>query len=111
MTIKLTTTGRRSGRKREVTLYAWPDGDGLVIVGSRGGAAKDPAWVANLRANPRATLKRGREETSVRAREVKGTQRERLWELVTDAFPLYATYQRRTSRTIPLFVLEPVGSK
>ena len=111
MTIKLTTNGRRSGRKREVTLYAWPDGDRLVIVGSRGGAAKDPAWVANLRADPRATVKRGREETSVRAREAKGGQRERLWELVTDAFPLYATYQKRTTRTIPLFVLEPAGTK
>ena len=82
-----------------------------MIVGSRGGAAKDPAWVANLRADPRATVKRGREETSVRAREAKGGQRERLWELVTDAFPLYATYQKRTTRTIPLFVLEPAGTK
>jgi F420H(2)-dependent quinone reductase len=110
VTIKLTTTGRRSGRKREVTLYAWPDGDRLVIVGSRGGAAKDPAWVANLRADPRATVKRGREETSVRAKEAKGRERERLSDLVTDAFPLYATYQRRTTRTIPLFVLEPAGA-
>ena len=111
MTIKLTTTGRRTGRKREVTLYAWPDGERLVIVGSRGGAAKDPAWAANLRANPRATVKRGRTESSMRAKEVKGKQRDRLWELVTHEFPLYAAYQRRTERTIPLFVLEPAGSK
>jgi F420H(2)-dependent quinone reductase len=111
MTITLTTTGRRSGRRREVTLYAWPDGDRLVVVGSWGGAAKDPAWVANLRADPRATVKRGREESSVRAKEAKGRERERLWDLVTDAFPLYASYQRRTSRTIPLFVLERIGSK
>lgn len=111
MTITLTTTGRRSGRRREVTLYAWPDGDRLVVVGSWGGAAKDPAWVANLRADPRATVKRGRKESTVRAKEAKGRERGRLWELVTDAFPLYASYQRRTSRTIPLFLLEPTGSK
>lgn len=103
----LTTTGRRSGQAREVPLYAWPDGDRLVIVGSKGGAATDPAWAHNLRAAPMATVKVGRELRSVRAVEVSGEERDRLWELVCAAFPLYATYQRRTKRTIPLFVLEP----
>jgi deazaflavin-dependent oxidoreductase (nitroreductase family) len=108
--IRLTTTGRRTGKEREVTLYAWPDGERLVIVGSRGGAAKDPAWVANLRAEPRATVRRGRAVVEMRAEEVEGRERTRLWKLVTEAFPLYATYQARTKRTIPLFVLEPAGS-
>jgi F420H(2)-dependent quinone reductase len=45
----------------------------------------------------------------VRAREPAGKERERLWQLVTEAFPLYGTYQRRTSRTLPLFVLEPAA--
>ena len=109
MQIKLTTTGRRSGELRQVTLYAWADGDRLVIVGSWGGAATDPDWVRNLRAEPRATVKMGRDLREVRAYEVNGTERERLWMLVCEAFPLYATYQRRTNRVIPLFVLKTVG--
>jgi deazaflavin-dependent oxidoreductase (nitroreductase family) len=110
LTIDLTTTGRRSGEARTATLYAFPDAAGLVIVGSLGGAPRHPAWVYNLRAQPRAVVRHDRTDAAVVAREVtEGGERDRLWQLVTDAFPLYATYQRRTSRTIPLFVLEPAG--
>ena len=70
--VRVTTTGRRTGEARAVTLYAFDDGERLVIVGSRGGAAKDPAWAANLRDDPRATVKVGREERGVRATEVDG---------------------------------------
>ena len=91
-----------------MTLYAWDDGDRVVVVGSRGGAARDPDWVGNLRADPRATVKHGRDVRKVRASEVDGSERDRLWELVVEAFPLYATYQRKTKRVIPLFVLETV---
>jgi F420H(2)-dependent quinone reductase len=107
MQVRLTTTGRLSGEPRTVTLYAFETPDGaLVITGSRGGRAQDPAWAHNLRADSRATVKVGREERHVTAREVAGKEREKLWALVTDAFPLYETYQRRTRRIIPLFVLE-----
>jgi len=105
----VTTTGRRSGQARQVTLYAYPDGGDLVIVGSWGGKARDPAWVSNLRAEPQASVRIGREERAVRAREVNGAERERLWELVCTAFPPYRTYQRRTERIIPLFVVATVG--
>jgi deazaflavin-dependent oxidoreductase (nitroreductase family) len=107
---QLTTTGRKSGRQRRVTLYAWADDDRLVVVGSRGGATADPAWALNLRAEPRASIRTGKQEREVRAHEASGAERERLWELVTEAFPLYATYQRRSKRTIPLFVLEPAAA-
>ena len=107
MKVSVTTTGRRSGQAREIPLYAFADRDRLVIVGSWGGSARDPAWVVNLRAEPRATVKVGREIRSVRASEVGPDEYPRLWELVCAEFPLYATYQRRTKRTIPLFVLEP----
>ena len=107
MQIRLTTTGRKTGQARTVTLYAFDAGDGaIVIVGSRGGAARHPAWAHNLRGEPKASVKIGQEERSVVAREVSGAERERLWELVCEAFPLYATYQRRTKRLIPLFLLE-----
>ena len=112
LNVRLTTIGRMTGQHREIPLYAFEDGDRLVVVGSRGGAAKDPAWVGNLRPEPRATVRVGRDEREVRAREVglDDDDRARLWELVCAAFPMYATFQRRTKRTIPLFVLERVTS-
>lgn len=109
VTLALTATGRRSGTPREVTLYGFPDGERLVIVGSRGGSPIDPRWVENLRAEPQATIKRGREITAVHAREVEvGEERDRLWQLVVEAFPTYEHYQRKTKRLIPIFVLDPV---
>jgi deazaflavin-dependent oxidoreductase (nitroreductase family) len=110
--ITLMTTGRSSGQPREAQLYAFEDGaDGdLVITGSWAGAARDPAWVLNLRAHPEAQVRRGRTtQTRVRAREATGSTRERLWRLVTEGFPMYRTYQRKTSRRFPIFVLEPDG--
>ena len=107
MLITLTTTGRRSGEPRDVPLFAFDDGERLVIVGSRGGSAKEPAWAGNLRADPRAIVSRGPEVWTVRSYEAQGEERDRLWLLVSAAFPTYESYRRRTRRTIPLFVLEP----
>lgn len=108
MQISITTTGARSGRSRTTTLYAWQDGnDRLVIVGSSGGSARHPAWVHNLRGHPRATVTAGGQTQELAAREVTAPdERARLWDLVVERFPLYGTYQRRTARRIPLFVLE-----
>jgi len=108
MQIDLTTTGRRSGVPRLVTLYAWEDGSELIVVGSNGGSARDPSWAANLRADPVATVQRGRADLAVRARELRDAEHERAWTLVVEHFPLYATYQRRTARRIPLFALEAI---
>jgi deazaflavin-dependent oxidoreductase (nitroreductase family) len=78
-----------------------------VIVASMGGAPHDPAWAHNLRAEPRATLRIASTDRAVVADEVKvGPERDRLWQLVCEAFPLYASYQRKTTRLIPLFVLD-----
>jgi deazaflavin-dependent oxidoreductase (nitroreductase family) len=107
LTVLLTTRGARSGRPRPAELYAWPDEDRLVIVGSSGGSVRHPAWVHNLRAHPRATVQQGKLTTEMSAREVTdANERDRLWPFVVEQFPLYATYQRRTKRLIPLFVLE-----
>lgn len=105
--VVLSVTGRRSGRVREVPLYAFPDADRWVVVASDGGAAADPAWVRNLRAAPSATLRVGRAVRPVRAREAAGEERTRLWELVVEGYPGYALYQAGTARTIPVVVLEP----
>ena len=108
MQIRLTTTGARTGARRSATLYAWEDGDSVVIVGSRGGAARNPAWVHNLRAHPRATVAAAKRSWEVEAREVPdGAERDRLWAMVVERFRLYATYQQRTKRQIPLFRLTP----
>jgi deazaflavin-dependent oxidoreductase (nitroreductase family) len=107
LTIILTTRGARSGRLRPAELYAWPDADRLVIVGSSGGSVRHPSWVHNLRAHPLATVQRGTAVVEMSAREVTDPdERDRLWPFVVEQFPLYATYQRRTKRLIPLFVLE-----
>ena len=86
--IRLTTRGRHSGKPRAVTLFAWPDGEGLIVVGSAGGRARHPAWALNLRAEPRAEIAEGKRERSVQAREPAGKERERLWRLVTEALSL-----------------------
>ena len=108
MNATLVTTGRKSGEPREVKLYVWPDGDRFVLVGSSAGQPEHPAWVHNLRAEPRCTLRFGkRDERPGRVTEVpEGAERDRLWALVVEAFRYYATYQRKTDRLIPLFVFE-----
>lgn len=105
MQIKLTTTGRKSGKDRTTTLYAWEDDADLIVVGSWGGRPRDPHWAGNLRADPKATVKHGKDRFEVRAHELEGRARERAWELVVDRFPLYASYQRKTERRLPLFAL------
>jgi deazaflavin-dependent oxidoreductase (nitroreductase family) len=108
VTLTLTVTGRRTGDPRPVELYAFPDGDAFVVVGSRGGSPRDPFWAENLRVDPRARIElRGRVQ-SVRAREVSGPERERLWALVSEIYPTYLYYQGKTKRTIPIFVLDVV---
>jgi deazaflavin-dependent oxidoreductase (nitroreductase family) len=106
MQIKLTTTGRKSGKDRTTTLYAWEHGDDLIVVGSWGGRPRDPDWAGNLRADPKASLKHGKETFDVVARELDGRTRERAWDLVVERFPMYASYQRKTERRIPLFALK-----
>lgn len=111
LTIMLTTRGARTGRVRTSELYAFPDGDRLVIVGSRGGSARHPGWAYNLAAHPIATVQHGDVTTEMMAREVTDPdERERLWAMVVEHFPLYASYQKRTTRLIRLFVLAPMPS-
>lgn len=111
LTVMLTTRGARSGKSRSTELYAFPDGDRLVIVGSRGGSERHPGWAYNLEAHPIATVRHGTVTTEMTARKVTDAdERERLWALVVEHFPLYASYEKRTTRVIRLFVLEAVGS-
>ena len=104
----VTHKGHKTGAIRKTPLMRVKDGHGYVLVGSQGGAPKDPAWVHNLRADPHIEL---RDETVVRpmhVREVKdATEKTRLWKLAVAAYPPYADYQAKTKRQIPLFVAQP----
>jgi F420H(2)-dependent quinone reductase len=104
----VTHRGHKTGAIRKTPLMRVKDGDSYILVGSQGGAPKDPAWVHNLRADPHAEI---RDETSVRSmrvREVKDVaERARMWTLAVAAYPPYAEYQTRTQRQIPIFVADP----
>jgi len=99
--------GAKSGTRRTSPLLYFSDGDDLVLVASKGGFAKHPAWFHNLMANPKTTVQVGPEKRQVRARRATPDERERLWPLVVSTYSGYETYQRRAGREIPLVVLEP----
>jgi F420H(2)-dependent quinone reductase len=98
--------GARSGVKRTSPLLYIPDGGDLVIVASKGGYPKHPAWFHNLRANPDTIVQVGSERRPVHARVATAEERKRLWPRVVDTYPTYDDYQERTGREIPLVILE-----
>ncbi len=99
--------GARSGTRRTTPLTYIEDGEDVVIVASKGGYPKNPAWFHNLRANPDTTVQIGREHRAVHARVASPEERERLWPIVVATYSGYEGYQERTEREIPLVVLEP----
>jgi deazaflavin-dependent oxidoreductase (nitroreductase family) len=107
--LELTTVGRRSGEPRSVMLTAPLHVDGHpVVVASRGGDDRHPAWYLNLRERPDVEVSlKGGPRTPMRARIVEAEERARLWPQIADKYANYAGYQRRTEREIPLVVLEP----
>jgi F420H(2)-dependent quinone reductase len=107
-TLLLEHVGAKSGQKRISPLtYTLGDGDDLVLVASKGGYPKNPAWFHNLKANPDTVVQVGREKRSVHARVATSEEREKLWPRVVENYSGYADYQKRTDREIPLVILEP----
>jgi deazaflavin-dependent oxidoreductase (nitroreductase family) len=107
--IKLTTIGRRSGKPRTSMLTVPVRlGQTLVVVASAGGNDVNPGWFLNLRANPRVRVAVGGvPAVDMVARVATPDERERLWPQIVEALPNYARYQERTSRVIPVVLLEP----
>ena len=103
----LTTTGRRSGTPRTVPLLFIHDGDRFVIVASQGGHDTHPAWYVNLRANPYATVQVGVRVVPVHARDADPAEVERLWPALVAVYPAWEGYRARTSRRIPVVLLDP----
>jgi deazaflavin-dependent oxidoreductase (nitroreductase family) len=101
----LHTTGAKSGQPRLSPLaYLTVDGR-MLIVGSYAGAPKDPAWVHNLRAHPRADVEVGTEAYDVDVRELPADERDEVYPKITAVAPVFAEYQANTTRAIPLFEL------
>ena len=108
-TLRLTVTGRRTGRDRRVLLLFGVDGDRLVVVASAGGAQADPQWCKNLRVNPEVRVERaGHAIQRYTASDSHGEERERLFAIMTAFYPRYSKYQRNAGRLIPVVVLTPV---
>ena len=109
--LELTTTGRKSGQPRSVMLTApLHEGPAYVVVASRGGDDKAPAWLHNLRANPDVQVAlRGKPQQAMRARVASADERARMWPLIANKYKNYAGYQRKTTREIPLVLLEPLS--
>lgn len=107
--LELTTTGRVSGQPRTVMVTSpVQDGEVLVIVASRGGDDRHPAWFLNLRDEPHVDVAfAGQPKRPMQARVASAEERETLWPRVTSASKGYAGYQTRTTREIPLVLLEP----
>ena len=104
----VTNTGNKTGAIRKTPLMRVQDGENYVLIGSRGGAPQHPVWVHNLRANPNVEIRDLDKVRPMRVREVKADpERSRLWALAVQAYPPYADYQKRTTRTIPVFLAEP----
>jgi deazaflavin-dependent oxidoreductase (nitroreductase family) len=104
--VLLHTTGRRSGTERVNPLVYWPQGDQMVIFASKGGAPTHPDWYRNLMAQPDTTVEVGTDTVAVHARELEGDEYRDLWDRITAAIPGLAEYQAKTSRRIPLIMLE-----
>ncbi|EYT82487.1 nitroreductase [Streptomyces sp. Tu 6176] len=105
--ILLTTRGARSGKLRKTPLMRVEHDGRYAVVASQGGAPQHPFWYFNLVADPRVALRDGPVERDMTAREVTGAEKAEWWERAVAAFPPYAEYQEKTSREIPVFVLEP----
>jgi len=108
-TLLLTTTGRKTGKPRTSALIFGRDGDDYLVVASIGGAPRHPAWYGNLIASPEAEIQVKAEHIAVSARTATESEKPRLWQIMTGAWPNYDVYQARTQRVIPVVVLTPQG--
>jgi deazaflavin-dependent oxidoreductase (nitroreductase family) len=105
----LQTTGAKTGRSRVKPLVYRRDGDRLVVFGTKGGSPTHPEWFYNVRANPRVTVEVGSDRFEADARVALPDERDRLWRLQTQDVPVFADYQKKTDRTIPVVTLERVA--
>lgn len=107
-TLLLTTRGRKSGKLRRTALIYGQDGDRYLLVASNGGARNHPFWYLNLTAQPEVQVQVGADKFTARARTAGAEEKPRLWRLMAAIWPDYDRYQKRTSRDIPVVILERI---
>jgi deazaflavin-dependent oxidoreductase (nitroreductase family) len=107
--IVLTTLGATSGKLRKTALMRVEHEGRYAVVASKGGTPENPAWYRNLVEHPLVELQDGAVRKDYTARELSGPERDEWWARSVEAWPAYATYQTKTDRQIPVFVLEPVS--
>lgn len=105
-TLLLTTRGRRTGTLRRSALIYGVDGGNYVVVASKGGSPRHPSWYLNLCDDPEVMVQVGADVMMGKARTASGEERERLWKQMSSIWPAYDDYQERTSRRIPVVVIE-----
>ena len=104
----LRVRGAKSGIERETPLVYTRDGENVLLVASRGGDVKHPAWYHNVKANPDVHFRIRKDEKPYRARDANAEERPRAWRMVNRTYPGYNVYQQRAgSREIPVVILEP----
>lgn len=106
--VLLTTRGAKTGKLRKVPLMRVEHEGRYAIVASLGGAPKNPVWYYNVKADSQVELQDGTVTRDFKAREVTGEEKAVWWERAVAAYPDYAEYQKKTTREIPVFVLEPI---
>jgi deazaflavin-dependent oxidoreductase (nitroreductase family) len=102
----LTTTGRRSGQERSTPLIYGTHGDDYLVVASKGGAEEHPAWYLNLSEHPEVTVQVLGDRFDARARTASAEEKPELWATMVGQWPAYSEYQQKTTREIPVVVLE-----
>ena len=104
----LTSVGAKTGRLRKTALMRVEHEGSYAVVASLGGAPRHPVWYYNLKAHPHVELQDGPMKRDYQAREATGDEKALWWERAVETWPDYARYQAKTTRQIPVFVLEPV---
>jgi deazaflavin-dependent oxidoreductase (nitroreductase family) len=109
--VMLTTTGARTGQPRTLPILGLPDGDRLVVIASNFGRQQNPGWYYNLRVNPLALISWQGSTVEMRARELKGDERQRYLDRTLHAYPWWEEYHRHAApRQIPVIVLESLDA-
>ena len=106
--LKLTTTGRKSGQQRTVHLMYIRDASAYVVTASNGGKQRPPGWLFNVRSNPQVTIHVQGTQMNAVAEVAEPDKRRELWARLLSIAPLYAGYEKHTSREIPMVILRPV---
>jgi deazaflavin-dependent oxidoreductase (nitroreductase family) len=105
----VTNAGAKSGKVHKTPVMRVEHGGTYAMVASKGGAPENPQWYYSVRANPLVEVQDGPNKQDYRAREISGDERAEWWQRAVAAYPPYAEYQEKTTRQIPVFLLEPAS--